>query len=159
VLVAESGASLLDPDAHKALVELLLPRATVATPNVPEARTLTGLSGADSSELARGVLELGPGAVVITGGHREDATDVFYDGERLVELPGERHEGGAAHGSGCTHSAALACALAWGAEPLEAARVARRVAARAVAQGLVEVGSGAGPVDVLGSAGAQPALA
>jgi hydroxymethylpyrimidine/phosphomethylpyrimidine kinase len=158
VLVAESGAVLLDPDAHQALVELLLPRATVTTPNVPEARTLTGLGQAEPPELAGAVLALGPRTVVVTGGHLNDATDVFHDGELLVELPGDRHGTGAAHGSGCTHSAVLACALAWGLEPLEAARLAREFAARAVARGLVELGSGAGPVDVLGCAGVEPAL-
>ena len=158
VLLAESGAVLLDPQAHQALVELLLPRAAVATPNVPEARALTGLEQAEPAELARGVLALGPSAVVVTGGHLDDATDTFYDGERLVELPGERHASGATHGSGCTHSAVLACALAWEWEPLEAARLAREFAARAVARGLVELGSGAGPVDMLGCTGVEPAL-
>jgi len=158
VLVAESGAVLLDPGAHRALVELLLPRATVATPNVPEARALTGLEHAEPPELARAVFAFGPRAVVVTGGHLQNATDVFHDGERLVELPGERHATRAAHGSGCTHSAVLASALAWGWEPLEAARLAREFAARAVARGLVELGSGAGPVDILGCTGVEPAL-
>jgi hydroxymethylpyrimidine/phosphomethylpyrimidine kinase len=158
VLVAESGAVLLDPEAHRALVELLLPRATVATPNVPEAGALTGLDNGDPAQLARAVLAFGPRAVVVTGGHLDNATDVFHDGERLIELPGQRHATGASHGSGCTHSSVLASALAWGWEPLEAARLARELAARAVAHGLVEVGSGAGPVDVLGCTGVQPAL-
>jgi hydroxymethylpyrimidine/phosphomethylpyrimidine kinase len=159
VLVAESGAVLLDPEAHKALIELLLPRATVVTPNVPEARALTGLEQAEPAQLARAVLALGPRAVVITGGHLDTATDTFYDGERLIELPGEHHPARATHGSGCTHSAVLASALAWGREPLEAARLAREFAARAVASGLVELGSGAGPVDMLGCTGIEPALA
>src|SRR5690348_382245 len=68
VLVAESGAVLLDPDAHKALVEVLLPRADVVTPNVPEARALTGLEQAEPAQLARAVFALGPRAVVVTGG-------------------------------------------------------------------------------------------
>jgi hydroxymethylpyrimidine/phosphomethylpyrimidine kinase len=159
VLVAESGAALLDPDAHRALVELLLPKATVATPNVPEARALTGLQRAEPVELARAVFGLGPDTVVVTGGHLDNATDIFHDGERVVELPGKRYPAGATHGSGCTHSAVLASALAWGWEPLEAARLARELAARAVANGLVDLGSGAGPVDILGRTGVQPALA
>ena len=158
VLVAESGAVLVDPEAHKALIELLLPRATVVTPNVPEARALTGLEQAEPAQLARAVLALGPRAVVITGGHLDTATDTFYDGERLIELPGAQHPARATHGSGCTHSAVLASALAWGREPLEAARLAREFAARAVASGLVELGSGAGPVDMLGCTGIEPAL-
>ncbi len=151
VMVAESGAELLAPGARQALAELLLPRATVATPNVPEAQVLTGSDGAEGVEtLARGVHALGPGSVVVTGGHRDQAVDMFFDGKRLVELPGERHASGAAHGSGCTHSSVLAARLAWGDDPLEAARVARAMAARAVRDGLRDVGAGAGPVDVLG---------
>jgi hydroxymethylpyrimidine/phosphomethylpyrimidine kinase len=156
VMVAESGASLLDPEAKAALRELLLPRASVATPNLDEAAALVGDIGAvpdDVDELARAVRALGPRAVVVTGGHREEATDVFFDGDRLVAIPGERHPGGAAHGSGCTHSSALAAHLALGFEPLEAARRAKAIAAEAVRQGLRQIGRGAGPVDVFGLAG------
>jgi hydroxymethylpyrimidine/phosphomethylpyrimidine kinase len=151
VMVAESGAVLLEPDAREALVERLLPRAAVVTPNVPEARVLTGLPEADSDVLAPAMLKLGPRAVVVTGGHREQATDVFYDGATLTEIPGERYPDGAAHGSGCTHSSVLAARLAWGDTPLQAARVAKAMAAAAVRDGLVELGAGAGPVSVLGS--------
>jgi hydroxymethylpyrimidine/phosphomethylpyrimidine kinase len=151
VMVAESGATLLEPEARAGLVELLLPRATVVTPNVPEARALLGAGDeVDAPELARGVHALGPSCVVVTGGHRGQAIDVFFDGERLVELPGERHPDGAAHGSGCTHSSVLAARLAWGDEPLEAARVAKQLASEAVRDGLTQIGSGAGPVDVIG---------
>jgi hydroxymethylpyrimidine/phosphomethylpyrimidine kinase len=154
VMVSESGAVLLDPQARSALIELLLPRATVLTPNVPEARTLIEDADGDLDveSLARRVHALGPRAVVVTGGHREDVTDVFFDGTRVVELHGERHQDGAAHGSGCTHSSVLAARLAWGDEPLEAARAARELASRAVAQGLREIGGGPGPVDILGIA-------
>src|SRR5439155_13587764 len=93
---------------------------------------------------------LGPRVVVVTGGHREEANDLFYDGSQLVEIPGERYGGGAAHGSGCTHSSALAAHLALGFEPLDAARAAKRIAADAVRHGLAAVGAGAGPVDVFG---------
>jgi hydroxymethylpyrimidine/phosphomethylpyrimidine kinase len=91
--------------------------------------------------------------VVVTGGHREEATDVFWDGDRLVAIPGARHPGSAAHGSGCTHSSALAAHLALGFEPLDAARRAKEIAAEAVRQGLAGIGAGAGPVDVFGLAG------
>jgi len=151
VMVAESGAVLLAPEARQALIDNLLPRATVVTPNLPEARTLTS-DDLDAPELARKVHALGPRAVVVTGGHREPLADVFFDGQRLVELRGERHQDGAAHGSGCTHSSVLAARLALGDEPLEAARAARELASRAVAQGLREIGKGPGPVDILGIA-------
>jgi hydroxymethylpyrimidine/phosphomethylpyrimidine kinase len=156
VMVAESGAELLEPAARRALVEILLPRASVVTPNIPEARLLSGLQNAPPEELARAVQALGPSAVLVTGGHSESAADVFFDGSRLVEIGGERLPGGASHGSGCTHSSALAAGLAWGLEPLEAAWRAKALAARAVGQGLSEIGSGAGPVDALGLVGRLP---
>ena len=157
VMVAESGAELLEPEARSALRTLLLPRASVVTPNVPEAKSLTSEPGGPSSEesieaLVRAVHALGPRAVVVTGGHREQAIDTFFDGERLIEIPGRRHPDGAAHGSGCTHSSVLAARLAWGDDPLEAARTAKEAAARAVADGLTQIGAGVGPVDVLGIA-------
>jgi hydroxymethylpyrimidine/phosphomethylpyrimidine kinase len=163
VMVAESGARLLDGDAQEALRTLLVPRAAVVTPNVPEAAVLAGAGAAagdesadagagdaDAAQFARAVHALGPGAVVVTGGHQEQAVDVFFDGERLVEIAGERYVGGAAHGSGCTHSSALAAHLALGLGPLDAARAAKRIASDAVRDGLRSVGEGPGPVDVFG---------
>ena len=193
VMVAESGARLLQEDAQRALVEEILPRATVLTPNLPEARVLAGRGGpptlgaqptvaevadpgaagaevaavgvadagvADTDltdteveELARAVLALGPRVVVLTGGHCTRAVDVFVDSgtpSEAVEIPGERHPDGAAHGSGCTHSSVLAAQLALGATPLEAARMARSLAGEAVARGLRDLGAGAGPVDIIG---------
>jgi len=100
--------------------------------------------------IARAVIRLGPRSVVVTGGHRLQAADVFHDGRVMVDIPGERHRDGAAHGSGCTHSAVLAAQLALGQTPLRAARVARRMAGEAVGRGLRDVGEGPGPVDVLG---------
>ncbi len=131
-----------------AIVELLLPLATVITPNLPEARVLA--AGHDGIEaLAQALHALGPQTVVITGGHRDELVDVFYDGEQFHSLTGERHPDGAAHGSGCTHSSALAAHLALGHTPLEAARHARVIASEAVRHGLRHIGRGAGPVDVL----------
>ena len=156
VMVAESGAELLSSDARRTLVEMLVPRASVLTPNLPEARALVGPSDSEDQDpeaLVRAVHALGPNIVVLTGGHREEATDLYYDGSQLVAIEGPRHRDGASHGSGCTHSSVLAARLAWGDDPLAAARTARELAAYAVAHGLREVGSGPGPVDVLGLAG------
>jgi hydroxymethylpyrimidine/phosphomethylpyrimidine kinase len=174
VMVSESGAELLQSDARRALVELMLPRATVATPNIPEAVALAGGDARDPGEdpdpdtdpnhyhdphaLARAVHRLGPGAVVVTGGHRKRAIDVFFDGVAVTEIPGERFQSDAAHGSGCTHSSVLAAGLAAGLEPLDAARRAKRLAAAAVRDGLSELGAGAGPVDVLGLRGRSGAF-
>jgi len=159
VMVAESGAVLLGEPARGALVERLLPRATVVTPNIPEARALTGAGEQDSQKvLARRMKALGPRSVVVTGGHSEELVDVFCQSARATkEIPGRRHFSEATHGSGCTHSSALAAFLARGYTPLEAARTAREVAAQAVAEGLRGVGHGVGPVDVLGMTGKFPA--
>ena len=159
VIVAESGARLLDQAAEEALRSALVPRATVVTPNLSEAAVLAGAApeagpnaGIEPEFLARAIHALGPRAVVVTGGHREEATDLFFDGERVVEIPGMRYPDGASHGSGCTHSSALAAQLALGADPLEAARRAKQIASEAVRDGLRGLGSGAGPVDVFGIA-------
>jgi hydroxymethylpyrimidine/phosphomethylpyrimidine kinase len=151
VMVSESGASLLQRDARDALVARILPLATVLTPNLPEARALAGEASdrATQAELARAVHALGPRAVVVTGGHGEQATDVFYDGERLVEIPGERYASDASHGSGCTHSSVLAARLAHGDDPLAAAIAAKLAAANAVRDGLREIGRGPGPVSII----------
>jgi hydroxymethylpyrimidine/phosphomethylpyrimidine kinase len=164
VMVAESGAELLDPRARKALIEELLPRVQVVTPNVPEAAALVAESGVDpasldTADLARRLHDLGPRVVVVTGGHRDEPADLFFDGHELLELPGEHHADGGAHGSGCTHSSVMAARLACGDTPLEAARVARELAARAVRDGLRELGAGAGPVDVLGIRGGASPIA
>jgi hydroxymethylpyrimidine/phosphomethylpyrimidine kinase len=162
VMVSESGAVLLDDAARAAIVTELLPLATVITPNLPEARVLAGGveagveawrgvgDGDDVEDLARALHALGPDNVVITGGHREAVVDVFFDGSTVERLTGERHPDGAAHGSGCTHSSALAAHLALGFEPLEAARVAREIASEAVRDGHRGIGGGAGPVNALG---------
>jgi hydroxymethylpyrimidine/phosphomethylpyrimidine kinase len=149
VMVAESGARLLDRDAQRALVELVVARATVVTPNIPEAGVLAGDDTLDVDALARAVHALGPRAVVVTGGHREEAVDVLFDGARVFDIPGERYADGAAHGSGCTHSSTLAARLALGDDLLTAATEAKRVASEAVRDGLRGLGRGAGPVNVL----------
>lgn len=187
VMISESGSRLLDDDALEALIAEILPRASVLTPNLPEAIALAGHRRADSEPgdrgggdgdraglawansnsprpadpetLAHAVLALGPRAVVLTGGHREHVPDSSQtvdlllragEGEHAIEIPGPRHLGGAAHGSGCTHSSALAARLALGDDLLEASRAARALAGEAVRDGLRDIGSGAGPVDVLG---------
>jgi hydroxymethylpyrimidine/phosphomethylpyrimidine kinase len=157
VMVAESGAVLLKPEAKRALIERILPRAAVVTPNLAEAHELTGLGDeATPEDLAPAVFELGPGAAVVTGGHAEDGADRFFDGAQLELIEGPRHPDGASHGSGCTHSSALAARLALGDSPLEAARAAREITADAVANGLRDLGSGAGPVDVFGAVKPAP---
>jgi hydroxymethylpyrimidine/phosphomethylpyrimidine kinase len=150
VMVSESGARLLDEHAVGELRDLIIRRATVVTPNIPEALVLVGgNTRASSARLAEEIKLLGPQAVVVTGGHRDEAIDTFYDGMQLVEIPGPRFQDGAAHGSGCTHSSTLAAHLARGATPLDAARAAKTAASAAVEHGLRDIGEGPGPVNVL----------
>lgn len=153
VMVAESGAVLLEPEAVENYREDLIPLATAITPNLNEAFALIGEEPDESRvrECARALYELGPKAVIVTGGHVASGADLLYDGERFVEIEGPSHETNAAHGSGCTHSSSLASFLALGYGIEKAARRARAVAAEAVEYGLTEIGEGAGPVNVLGS--------
>jgi hydroxymethylpyrimidine/phosphomethylpyrimidine kinase len=148
VMVASSGARLLKEDAVETLVTRLFPLATVLTPNLLEAEALAG-GPAPRDELARRLQALGPKAVIVTGGHGDEAVDTLYDGERLVRIPVPRHAVTATHGAGCTHSATLAALLARGLDLESAARRAAEVAADAVQHGLAELGAGEGPVDVL----------
>jgi hydroxymethylpyrimidine/phosphomethylpyrimidine kinase len=155
VMVASSGARLLEEDAVAALVERLFPLATVVTPNLMEAEVLAARVASNKvlqgskAELAEALHRLGAPAVVVTGGHGA-AVDHLFDGERHVDIPVERHAVAATHGAGCTHSATLAALLARGESLEDAARGAAAAASRAVAQGFAEVGAGDGPVDVLG---------
>jgi hydroxymethylpyrimidine kinase/phosphomethylpyrimidine kinase len=149
VMVASSGAKLLQDDAVEALLTRLFPLATVVTPNRPEAEALAGRSG-PPRELAEHLHALGAPAVIVTGGHGEDPVDHLFDGDRHVEIVVERHDIAATHGAGCTHSATLAALLARGESLEDAARGAALAASTAVANGLTEIGGGEGPVDVLG---------
>ena len=147
VMVASSGARLLEPDAVDTLVGRLFPLATVVTPNLLEAQALTGRTG-PRRELAEQLVAMGAPAALVTGGHGDDAVDHLFDGVHHVEIPVERHDVAATHGAGCTHSATLAAWLAKGASLVEAARAAAVAASAAVAHGLTELGAGDGPVDV-----------
>jgi len=152
VMVASSGARLLQKDAVETLVERLFPLATVITPNLPEAKALAG-EGTPHA-LAERLHELGAPAVIVTGGHGDEPVDHLFDGEEHIEIPVERHSVRATHGAGCTHSATLTALLARGESLETAAQGAALAASRAVAQGLAELGAGEGPVDVIGLRGA-----
>ena len=149
VMVASSGAKLLQDDAIESYRTRLFPLATVVTPNLNEAVVLAGSEG-PRRELAERIVEGGAPAVVVKGGHGEDAVDHLFDGSRHVEIPVPRYDVAATHGAGCTHSATLAAHLARGESLEEAARAAAAAASEAVRNGLVEIGQGEGPVDVLG---------
>jgi hydroxymethylpyrimidine/phosphomethylpyrimidine kinase len=149
VMLASSGARLLQDDAVATLVARLFPLATVVTPNLNEAESLAGKRGS-RSELAERIHELGAATVIVTGGHGPEPVDHLFDGARHVEIPVERYDVHATHGAGCTHSATLAAELAKGQSLEGAARRAAAVASAAVENGLAGLGAGDGPVDVLG---------
>lgn len=153
VMVAKSGDALLQPDAVSALITHLLPLATVITPNLPEAGVLLDrLPPADVDSMrkaASDLLELGPKAVLLKGGHLTDgdSVDVYQDGHGQSELRGKRVQTRNTHGTGCTLSAAIAALLGKDVPLPEAARLAKDYIARAIAaaDGL-DVGKGHGPV-------------
>jgi hydroxymethylpyrimidine/phosphomethylpyrimidine kinase len=150
VMVASSGARLLEVDAVEALVSRIFPLATVVTPNLLEAQALTASNTVLQAELAEKLVDLGAPAALVTGGHAEAPVDWLFDGVEHYEIPVERHDVAATHGAGCTHSATLAALLARGLSLPDAARGAAAAASRAVAAGLVDIGAGDGPVNVLG---------
>jgi hydroxymethylpyrimidine/phosphomethylpyrimidine kinase len=155
VMVAASGAQLLQDDAVSVLVERLFPLATVVTPNLHEACALAGVNYAEDANramLAERLHSLGAPAVVVTGGHGTEPLDWLFDGESHVPISVERYGDGATHGAGCTHSASLAAFLARGETLEDAARGAARIAGEAVRDGLAGLGEGSGPVDVFGLA-------
>ena len=144
VLIASSGARLLDDDGERVLSALLLPMARVITPNIPEATALTGLAIDGPMAMraaARALRKLGARAVVIKGGHpfarNEDANasraiDLLYEGRGFTELTARRVAGGGAHGTGCAFSAAIAARLARGHDLEAAVRGAKAFVTRAL---------------------------
>lgn len=149
VMIASSGAQLLREDAVGALVELLIPLATLITPNLMEAQALTGLDSEDRAEIAEALVAMGARGVLVTGGHGQQHVDHLYADGQHLDIPVPRYPVAATHGAGCTHSAALAAGLARGLPLAEAARQAALTAASAVKHGLVGLGAGDGPVDAL----------
>ena len=130
VMVAKGGAALLADDAMAALKENLVPRAAILTPNIPEAEALAGHPGPgleDAEGLAQSLLGLGPGAVLLKGGHREDAEvmDLLLDASGPRRFASPRIDTVHTHGTGCTLASAIACSIAQGLE-LEAAVIRAR---------------------------------
>jgi hydroxymethylpyrimidine/phosphomethylpyrimidine kinase len=154
VMVSKSGHHLLQRDAVEALCRLLLPLATVVTPNSEEAALLAGMKEVrdanDAVRAAEKILAFGPRAVVVKGGHLGGATsnDLWYDGKNAVVLSTPRYNNRHTHGTGCTFSAALAAYLAKGIIPLEAVRYAKDFVSEAI-RAAGPLGTGIGPVNHL----------
>jgi hydroxymethylpyrimidine/phosphomethylpyrimidine kinase len=151
VMLAKSGDSLLEDEAVAALRAELLPRASVITPNIPEAEALSGVrirTMADAREAAQRLRKLGPAAVVIKGGHlpSADVIDLLFDGDGFHEFTGERIDGSSTHGTGCTFASALTANLANGL-PLAAAVAAAKAYVAGAIRHAPAIGKGHGPMN------------
>lgn len=157
VMVAKGGAPLLAGDAAGALVDRLFRRAALITPNIPEAEVLLGRAIPDRDAMARAardLLELGPGAVLLKGGHMPGAEVVDLLAERggLTAFSGSRIAGTSTHGTGCTLASAVACGLAQGMAVADAVARARVYVRRAI-ETAPGFGRGHGPLNHLHSVG------
>jgi hydroxymethylpyrimidine/phosphomethylpyrimidine kinase len=149
-MVAKSGDALLREDAVDALRDLLLPLATVVTPNLPEAAALTGRPVERDDEVRRAaeaIVGMGAKAVVVKGGHRAgpQAVDVLYDGTSFREYAAPRVETTSTHGTGCTFASAIAAHLALG-EPLTDAVAHAKEYLTEALRAAYPIGGGHGPV-------------
>jgi hydroxymethylpyrimidine/phosphomethylpyrimidine kinase len=147
VMIAKSGAPLLEADAQAALMKEMVPLAEVVTPNLPEASALAGMAvttEADMEEAARRILALGPRRVLVKGGHLSgDATDILWDGRQLTRFSGPRLASSSTHGTGCTFSAAIAAGLARRQPLADAIRAAKAYVTAAIREGF-QPGRGVG---------------
>lgn len=150
VMISKSGFDLMQPDAKDTLIRRLIPLAFVVTPNLPEAEVITGLKINDLSAMeqaARKIFEMGAKNVLIKGGHLEnDATDLLFDGEKIILLHSNRIETKNTHGTGCTLSSAIAANLGKGKSVEEAVRIAKDYITVAIEHSL-EIGKGVGPTN------------
>ena len=150
VFVSKHGDPLLRTDAVDALRRRILPLAALVTPNLPEASGLAGIEVKkkdDMADAARRILDLGPGAVLVKGGHLEEtqAEDLFFDGTTSEWLSTERIDTVHTHGTGCVLSAAIAAYLARGETLVEAVRMSKEFVTQSI-QHAVRIGQGIGPV-------------
>jgi len=155
VMVAKSGATLLEPEAVETMKKRLLPLARVVTPNAPEAEALSGLkisSLDDAVAAAKKIASLGPKAVVVKGGHIQGGrvVDTLYIDGAVKRFEAERVSSGATHGTGCSFSAAIAAEIAKGKEISEAVASAKNLVTDEIRFGL-KLGKGHGPVNPLAS--------
>jgi hydroxymethylpyrimidine/phosphomethylpyrimidine kinase len=150
VMISKHGAALMDADARTALRDLLLPQATLVTPNLHEASALTGrdVSTVEAmKEAARIILGFGAGAVLVKGGHLEgDAVDILYADGQFHEFRAPRTATNHTHGTGCTYSAAITALLARGENLYTAVGTAKRFISEAIATA-PGLGAGSGPVN------------
>ena len=156
VMVAKSGDHLLRADARDALIQLLLPLATVVTPNLHEAHVLCGFEITNLEQMRRAahtIRAMGPQNVVVKGGHlpqTSDAIDLLYDGATFQEFRAPRLESDNTHGTGCTFASAIAAELAKGHSVVEAVGIAKDYLTQILrASTNLQIGHGHGPMNHL----------
>jgi hydroxymethylpyrimidine/phosphomethylpyrimidine kinase len=153
VMLSTSGASLLEPEAQVVFQKELLPLALLITPNLEEARALTGRPVTtidDMEEAALQIHSMGARNVLVKGGHLEgDPTDVFFDGKQFLHLRSERVRSRHTHGTGCVISAAVTAYIALDKPVEDAVREGKQFVTEAIRGGLA-LGRGNGPCDPLG---------
>lgn len=150
VMVATSGSLLLKSDAIKILVEELLPIATLVTPNIPEARVLSGLMIETKEDMITAAMQIGERyhcSVLLKGGHSiNDANDLLYENGRLTWFEGKRIDNPNTHGTGCTLSSAIASNLAKGFTLAESVQKAKDYISSAL-EAMLDLGKGSGPMN------------
>lgn len=153
VMIAKSGARLLNPYAVDTLVDKLFPRATVVTPNKMEAEVLSGIDIKDidsAKKSAKKIADLGSASVVVKGGHLKGgrSVDVLYYNDEYHVFEASRYDVSSTHGTGCSFSAAITAGFAKGYELIEAVKKAKILITNAIRYGL-KIGKGYGPVNPL----------
>jgi len=150
VMISKHGAPLLRSDASQALITLLMPIATLVTPNLHEAAAITGRPVASLAQMedgARAMIGMGAKAVLIKGGHLEGAAiDLLFDGREFHSYPGPRIETAHTHGTGCTYSAAITALMARGLSLTDALPRAKHYITEAIRSN-PGLGHGQGPVN------------
>jgi hydroxymethylpyrimidine/phosphomethylpyrimidine kinase len=150
VAVSKHGDSLLSGGTVEAMTALLLPLATVLTPNLHEAELLTGIRITDEAGMLRAaevLCALGPGWVLVKGGHLPgNPVDLLFDGSDAIRFPGQRIVSRHTHGTGCTLASAIASYLALGMDVPAAVASAKEFVTGAIEAGF-PLGAGIGPVD------------
>lgn len=149
VMVSKSGFHLLQPEAKEALINYLLPMATLVTPNLPEAEVITGLKISTLEDMKKSadlIRKIGPKYVLIKGGHLDgEATDILYDGNEFIYYNSPRINTKNTHGTGCTLSSAIASNLGNGLPMKEAIEKAKLYITGAI-ENSFPIGKGVGPV-------------
>jgi hydroxymethylpyrimidine kinase/phosphomethylpyrimidine kinase len=151
VVRSTTGYDLIDEESLEGLIELLFPLASLVTPNLVEAERIAGLKIGDSKaaiSAARKIMDMGPRAVLIKGGHLESraATDILLDSDGVIEISSEKIQSKNTHGTGCTLASAIASLLARGFELRRAVYAAKQYVSRAI-RAAPELGHGFGPLN------------